>query len=164
MARRTSVRPTYDRRFGGLGCRLVLVRDGRPPSDVSPITSPQAAYELLRPLANEPNECLAVVAMTTRHVPLGVYIAAMGGIDHATVEPRDIFKFVLVANADAVLLAHNHPSDDPTPSPDDIRWTGRVVAAGRLLGVRVVDHIIVGADAYCSLRERGVDFDSGGRP
>ena len=71
------------------------------------------------------------------------------------VHPREVFKAALLANAASIVLAHNHPSGDPAPSPDDVALTRRLVDAGRLLGVEVLDHIVIGEGRYVSVRELG---------
>jgi DNA repair protein RadC len=72
------------------------------------------------------------------------------------VHPREVFKVAMLANAACVVLAHNHPSGDPTPSPDDVALTDRLVRAGELLGVKVLDHLILGDEAYYSFKEKGM--------
>jgi DNA repair protein RadC len=69
------------------------------------------------------------------------------------VQPRDVFRQALLASAPAVILFHNHPSGDPEPSSDDVALTMRLVAAGELMGVAVVDHLVLGDGRYCSLKE-----------
>lgn len=81
--------------------------------------------------------------------------AAEGSADSCYVDPREIFAPALAARASAVVLAHNHPSGDPTPSPHDLMLTTRMVRAGEILGVRVIDHIVVGDGRYTSMAERG---------
>ena len=71
------------------------------------------------------------------------------------VTPRDVFKAAILANAAAVILAHSHPSGDPTPSRDDVELTSRLTAAGVLLGIEVLDHIVVGDGRYVSFKEIG---------
>jgi len=73
----------------------------------------------------------------------------------------ELFRFAVRVNAASIMLAHNHPSGDPTPSPDDLHLTAAVLAAGRMLDIQLLDHIIVGDDAYTSLRDRGINFDRG---
>lgn len=74
-----------------------------------------------------------------------------------TIQPRDVFKAAILVNAAGIIVAHNHPSGDPTPSPDDRALTTRLRAAGQLLGVAVIDHIVVGHEGrYCSFRECGL--------
>ena len=76
-------------------------------------------------------------------------------LDSTLVHPREVFKAAMLANAAAIVLAHNHPSGDPTPSPDDMALTRRLVDAGRLIGVDVLDHIVIGDGRHVSFRERG---------
>jgi RadC-like JAB domain len=79
-----------------------------------------------------------------------------GVLDASLVHPREIFKPAVLSNAAAIVIGHNHPSGDPTPSHDDLELTARLVKAGQLLGIEVLDHIIIGHDGrYCSLRELG---------
>lgn len=104
-------------------------------------------------------EHLCVVLLSTRNHVLGVETVSVGGLDGTVVHPREVFRTALLRSAAAVVLVHNHPSGDPTPSPDDVAITRRLVEAGRLLGVEVIDHVIVGDGRYASLRElRGALF------
>jgi DNA repair protein RadC len=72
------------------------------------------------------------------------------------VHPREVFREAAVAGAAAIVLFHNHPSGDPEPSGDDVTLTERLVAAGILMGIDVIDHIVLGDARYCSFRERGI--------
>jgi DNA repair protein RadC len=101
-----------------------------------------AAQLLLRVLGDEATEVFAVVLLSTRHHVLAYHEVSRGSLNSTVVQPRDVFKAALLSNAAAVLLAHVHPSGDPTPSPDDVALTRRLVAAGVLLGVDVLDHIV----------------------
>jgi len=82
-------------------------------------------------------------------------IVSIGTLNQAIVTPRDTFKTALLSNAAAIILVHNHPTGDPTPSAEDLEVTRRLREAGELLGIKVLDHIIVG-DSYYSFVERGV--------
>jgi DNA repair protein RadC len=82
-----------------------------------------------------------------------------GTVNHTPVYTREVVKRALELQASALIMVHNHPSGDPTPSPDDLHLTAEALAAGRLLDVEVLDHLIVGHDAWVSLRDRGVAFD-----
>jgi DNA repair protein RadC len=134
---------------------LKLVREGRVPYDRrQAILHPVDAAAVVAPLLRDaPREVFAVVLLDTRHRVLGVHRAAEGGIDACSVTPREIFTAALLANAAAVILAHNHPSGDPAPSADDIRITAKLCEAGRLLGVRVLDHLIVGESSVRAMRK-----------
>ncbi|MGZ6294434.1 MAG: JAB domain-containing protein, partial [Candidatus Limnocylindrales bacterium] len=85
-----------------------------------------------------------------------------GNVSTALVRIGELFRDAVRQHAAALIVIHNHPSGDPTPSPDDLHLTAEAVAAGRLLDVPVLDHIIVGHDAYVSLRDRGIAFDPPG--
>lgn len=78
-----------------------------------------------------------------------------GCLDSSLAHPRELFKVAIMANAAAVLLIHNHPSGDPTPSANDLALTRRLVASGQLLGIPVLDHVVVGNDAFRSLKQLG---------
>ena len=79
-----------------------------------------------------------------------------GTLDSTLVHPREVFKAAILANAAAVVLAHVHPSGDPTPSRDDVELTRRLSSAGALLGIEILDHIVVGHGCYTSFKELGV--------
>jgi DNA repair protein RadC len=81
---------------------------------------------------------------------------SVGSLNQSIVHPREVFKTALISNAAALVLIHNHPSGDPSPSSEDIAITRRLKEAGDLLGIKVVDHVIVGTDGMVSLLERGV--------
>jgi DNA repair protein RadC len=80
-------------------------------------------------------------------------VVAVGGLNHTSVEPRDVFREAALGGAAAIMLFHNHPSGDPTPSPDDVELTKRLAAAGMVMGIAVLDHIVLGEVRYCSFKE-----------
>ena len=121
------------------------------------LTSPHAAADLLmRVLGDEASEVFALVLLSTRHQVIAYHEVSRGTLNSTAVHPREVFKAALLANAAALVLAHVHPSGDPTPSPDDLALTRRLVAAGRLLGIDVLDHIVVGHDRYVSFKTLGL--------
>ena len=79
-------------------------------------------------------------------------------IDATTVHPREVFREAIAERAAAIILVHNHPSGDPTPSPDDVAVTRAIVQAGKLLDVEVLDHLVIGQGRWVSLKERGLGF------
>ncbi|MBT9252864.1 MAG: DNA repair protein RadC [Brockia lithotrophica] len=115
----------------------------------------EAVALLLEELRHRPVEHFVVLVLDTRHHVLDLVHLAVGTADEALVSPREVFAEVLRRRGRKVILAHNHPSGDPTPSAEDVLLTRRLVEAGKLLDVEVVDHIVVGADGYVSLRESG---------
>lgn len=104
-------------------------------------------------LRDRRQEHFCVVLLNTRHHVLGIETVSVGSLDGTTVHPREVFREAIVRSAAAIALVHNHPSGDPTPSPDDIAVTGRLVEVGSLLGIPVVDHVVIGDGRYASLRE-----------
>jgi DNA repair protein RadC len=115
----------------------------------------QAAAFLAPVLDHEPGEVFVVLFLNTKHQLLSFHEVSRGTLDSTLVHPREVFKSALLANAAAIVLAHNHPSGDPSPSPDDDVLTRRLKAAGDLLGVDVVDHVIVGDGRHYSFKEGG---------
>ena len=137
--------------------RIALVKEEETPyGDVS-LTSPGDVAEFLnRLLADRPQEHMIAIYLDTRNRLIGWTIAHIGTLNRAAVEPRTIFQIALTLNTASLILSHNHPSGDPSPSAEDLVFTRRIEQAGDLIGIRLLDHIIVGHDgAWTSLRERG---------
>jgi len=104
-------------------------------------------------------EELRVVLLNTKNVVLRVETVYQGNVSSSLVRVGELFRDAVRLNASGLILVHNHPSGDPTPSPDDLHLTAEALAAGRLLDIAVLDHVVVGHDAWISLRDRGVSFD-----
>ena len=99
---------------------------------------------------------MGAIYLDIRNRAIGHQLAYIGTLTRTAVEPRGILTAALLANAASILLFHNHPSGDPSPSAEDLAFTRRMAEAGEIVGVRVLDHIIVGeASAYVSLKQRG---------
>lgn len=107
-------------------------------------------------LGHEAVEVFGVLCVTTKRRFIAYHEVGRGSIDSVVVSPREVFQAALLAHASAVVVGHNHPSGDPTPSPDDRELTRRLTAGGSLIGVSVLDHIVVGHDGrYFSFKETG---------
>jgi DNA repair protein RadC len=104
---------------------------------------------------SRPVEQFGIVLLDTKHRVLKTTIVASGTLNATIVEPRDVFREALVAGAAAVVAFHNHPSGDPAPSPEDEELTRRLKAAGVLMGIDLVDHVILGDGRYSSFKEIG---------
>jgi DNA repair protein RadC len=104
-------------------------------------------------------EELRVVLLNTKNVVLRVATVYQGNVSSSLVRVGELFRDAVRLNAAGLILVHNHPSGDPTPSPDDLHLTAETLAAGRLLDIDLLDHLVVGHDAWVSLRDRGVAFD-----
>lgn len=124
------------------------------------------ADRLILQMGRLEREELRVVLLNTKNVVLAVEAVYQGNVSASLVRVGELFRDAVRQHAAGVILVHNHPSGDPTPSPDDLHLTAEAVAAGRLLDVPVLDHLVIGHDAYVSLRDRGIPFDrpGGGSP
>ena len=131
---------------------------GVPPGPRPRLISPASAARLIAPLIeHEPVEVFGALLLNVKHEPLAWHIVSRGCLDAALVHPREAIKPACIANAAAVVVAHNHPSGDPEPSRDDLLLTQRLRQALALVGIDLLDHIIIGHEGrYASLRERGV--------
>jgi DNA repair protein RadC len=121
------------------------------------IRSPQDAADLvMEDLRYRDREHFEIILLDTRNRVLKLRTVAVGGLNANRVEPREIFKEAIAHSAAAVILVHNHPSGDPAPSADDRLLTKRLVEAGQLVGIQVLDHLIIGDGRFVSLKEKGV--------
>ena len=136
--------------------RLALSPNGHP----RVIDSVEAASALLRPhLFDKRKEHFVALLLDNRHQLIRMSPIAVGSLSATLVHPRELFKEAIAASAAAVIVAHNHPSGDPSPSEHDVQLTRRLVDAGRVLGIEVLDHLILGTGGTVSLRSAGVIRD-----
>ena len=118
-------------------------------------TPRQIAALLLPQYGARPVEHFGVVTLDTKHRMLRVRIVSIGCLDSTVVHPREVFREATAASAAAIVLFHNHPSGDPGPSPDDVALTARMVRAGAIMGIDVLDHVILADQRYFSFAESG---------
>jgi len=124
------------------------------------IRSPRdLADRLVLQMGRLEREELRAVVLNAKNVVLRVVTVYQGNVSSSLVRVGELFRDAVRLNASRVILVHNHPSGDPTPSPDDLHLTAEALAAGRLLDIEVLDHLVIGHDAWVSLRDRGVSFD-----
>ncbi len=127
------------------------------------IRSPRdLADRLILQMGRLEREELRVVLLNSKNSVLGIQTVYVGNVSTALVRVGELFRDAVRQHAAGLIVVHNHPSGDPQPSPDDLHLTAEAVAAGRLLDVAVLDHLIIGHDAYVSLRDRGLPFDRPG--
>ncbi|MEX2329117.1 MAG: JAB domain-containing protein [Nitriliruptoraceae bacterium] len=145
----------------GPGCATCDRFEVISPRPHAEITSPDAAARVLVPAFDgaDRERCVAAL-LDTKHRLRAMVTVSVGSIDHTFMAPREVLRDALLANAAAVVLAHNHPSGDPSPSRDDEAVTRRLMRAGELVGVEVLDHLVIGADRWVSLARRGVATDN----
>jgi DNA repair protein RadC len=137
-----------------LGRKLLEPEDERPQ-----INSPSTAAALLMPrMAQRLQEYLLVITCDTRNRVLDITEVYHGSLNSAAVRVAEVFKPAVQQNAAAIIVAHNHPSGDPDPSPEDVSITRAIVQAGKLLDISVLDHLIIGNPNWVSLKEKGLGF------
>jgi DNA repair protein RadC len=138
-----------------LGRRLLLAQPEerlqvRSPADLAPL--------LILEMAPLDQETLRVVLLNTKNQVIRFSDLYKGSLNSSLVRVAEVFKEAVRVNAAAIIVAHNHPSGDPTPSPEDVRVTEEIVAAGKLLEIEVLDHLVIGERTYVSLRQKGLGF------
>lgn len=138
--------------------RISLVAEGRGVRGLEKIEVPDAAVRAFKALCpNEDKEVLSVLLLDAGNAPLGVNVVSIGTLTASLVHPREVFRAAIVAGAAAIILGHNHPSGDTTPSKEDNETTRRMAEAGRIVGIPVLDHVVYdfGRDSYHSYRKAG---------
>ncbi|NLY73700.1 MAG: DNA repair protein RadC [Firmicutes bacterium] len=126
------------------------------PFQLPSIRKPDDAYDLLKASFQDlDREHFKVVHLNTKNQVLKVETTAVGILSSSPVHPREVFKEAVKMSSAGLILAHNHPSGDPTPSQDDLLLTKRLYEAGEILGIRIIDHLILGDNRYLSLKECG---------
>ena len=120
------------------------------------VSSPNDAYEMIREqLKDLDREQFIIACLNTKNEPTNISVVAVGTLNKAIVHPREVFKTAILSNAANVIAFHNHPSGDTEPSQQDIQLTNRLYEAGELLGIKLLDHLIIGDGTFTSLKEKG---------
>ncbi len=140
--------------------RVVLVKEKVEKYELPrKIRSPEDVYKAITEITSveeEAQEVFGILILSTRNKIVAVHEVSRGMLNSSLVHPREVFKPAVLHNAAAIVCFHNHPSGDPEPSKEDIKITKQLVEAGKIMGIEILDHIIVGDDGYVSLKERGV--------
>jgi len=118
-------------------------------------TAPHQVYETFRFLMKETKEMFLALHLDGKNRIIAMDLVSIGSLNQSIVHPREVFKTALLSNAAAIICVHQHPSGDPSPSSEDINITRRLKEAGEIMGIRVLDHIIIGDD-YLSFVESGL--------
>lgn len=122
----------------------------------SKICSPNDAFEIAKKyLEGADRENLIVLSLNTKNIVTAINTVSIGSLNSSIVHPREVFKMLILSNAASFIIAHNHPSGDPAPSTEDINVTKRLNECGKLLGIELLDHIIIGDNDFVSLKEKG---------
>ena len=130
--------------------------DGAPTLIAQYLRTPsQCAATLIRLLEDEPSEVFAIVCLNTKLRVIAYHEVSRGTLDSSLAHPREVFRAAILANAAGIILVHNHPSGDPSPSAEDRALTHRLRAVGTVLGIEVLDHLVIGDGQYYSFKETG---------
>ena len=120
------------------------------------ISSPKDAYEMIKEqLEGLDREQFIIACLNTKNEPTNITVVSVGSLNKAIVHPREVFKTAILSNAASIMAFHNHPSGETTPSQQDIQLTSRLYEAGELLGIKLLDHLIIGDGTFTSLKEKG---------
>ena len=131
-------------------------------SDDRRCREPADVYRICVDLATMAQEAFHVLCLTTKNLLISRHMVSLGLVDSSLVHPREVFRRAIEQHSAALILVHNHPSGDPAPSPEDLRITRQLVEAGKIIDIRVLDHVIIGRPSdsnqsgYLSLRESGM--------
>lgn len=137
--------------------KISLVKDGNVMTEKKSISSPQDAVPILEAyLEGSDREHFVILLVDTKNHIIGIHTVSIGSLNQSIVHPREIFKPACLCNAACIILAHNHPSGDPSPSMEDLEVTKRLVDAGKILGIAILDHIVIGDDTFFSFKEKGL--------
>jgi DNA repair protein RadC len=132
--------------------RILIVRENPPEFKPSKFKGPMDVHAAFKHLSDLSQEEFHVIAADNRNNMIDSYMVSRGSLNGSMVHPRDVFKFAIEMNANAIILVHNHPSGDTNPSPEDVEITKRLFSCGELLGIKVLDHLIIG-DGYNALSQ-----------
>lgn len=141
--------------------RLELVKESSKIYEVaSKISSPSDVRDYIEEvfkLSNQAEEVMVMLVLDIKNHVIGAFEVSRGSLDASIVHPREVFKRALLLNGASIIVAHNHPSGDPTPSREDVDVTNRLVEGGNILGIGVLDHLIIGDNgSYISFREKNL--------
>ena len=141
--------------LGELAARYQVAFQPQRPADMPSINCPQDVHNLLGPeMSVLAQEQLRVLLLDTRNHVLGQRVVYQGNVNSSVIRPAEVFRPAIIESAPSIIISHNHPSGDPTPSPEDVSITRELVQAGKLLGIDLLDHVVIGGDRWVSLKER----------
>lgn len=137
---------------------LRVVRESSQKAEVKKIRSPRDAANIFREyIGHADREHFVLMLLDTKNQVIGLHTVSIGDLSSSIVHPREVFKVAVAMGAASIIVAHNHPSGDTTPSPEDTAVTRRLSEAGELLGIEVLDHVIIGGDiVFLSMKEKGL--------
>ena len=135
-----------------------LVREKTITYDFKNISKPSDGAKIIKAyIGNSDRENFIIACLDARNNITAIHTVSVGSINETRAHPREVFKIAILANSASIIIAHNHPSGDPSPSEEDVNVTRRITNAGKILGIEVLDHIVIGDDEqYFSFKENGL--------
>ena len=127
-------------------------------SEKEKIVSPEIFYKFCIDALKsnkQAEEYVYIICLNSKNIPIGLFEVSHGSLNASIMNPREIFQKALLIGAASIIITHNHPSGDPESSSDDIKSTKRIIEAGLIIGISVLDHIITGNNGFLSMKERG---------
>jgi DNA repair protein RadC len=147
------MKPNFNHKYKGMQCHIYLVKENENTERIR-INSPADVYDLVKAeMAHADREMVVSIMLATNNHLIGVETVSIGTLNAAHVSPREIFKSAILANANGIIICHNHPTGELEPSHEDHRVTELIKEAGDLLGIKLIDHIIVSTRGFKSLKE-----------
>lgn len=136
---------------------LKMVREGSILYDSRKVESPSDAAKLgMKFIDDSDREQVIICCLDTKNQPTSISIVSIGSLNSSIVHPRETFKTAILSNAASVIVFHNHPSGDPTPSNEDVNITHRLKECGEIIGIELIDHIIIGNGNFVSMKDKGI--------
>ena len=143
--------------LGELAVRYEVAFQPERPADLPSINCPADVQKLLAPeMSTLAQEQLRVLLLNTKNLVVGQRVIYQGNVNSSIVRPAEVFRPAVVEAVPSIIVSHNHPSHDPTPSPEDVAITRELFQAAKLLGIDLLDHIVIGGERFVSLKERGL--------
>ncbi len=132
---------------------VTLIREGSMNYLLTKISSPEDYYDLAKRYIDDMDrEIFIALALDTKNRPTAIQTVSIGSLNSSIVHPREVYKMAILSNAASIIVAHNHPSGDPIPSSEDLNISKRLINAGEILGIKMLDHLIIGEDTYYSMK------------
>ena len=143
--------------LGELAVRYDVATRPEGPEDLPAINCPEDVRRLLGPeMSALAQEQLRVLLLNTRNQVVGQRVVYQGNVNSSIVRPAEVLRPAVLEAVPSIIVSHNHPSGDPTPSPEDAAITRELAQAGKLLGIELLDHVVIGGERFVSLKERGL--------
>ncbi len=143
--------------LGELAVRYDVATRPEGPEDPPAINCPEDVRRLLGPeMSGLAQEQLRVLLVNTKNLVVGQRVVYQGNVNSSMIRPAEVLRHAVIEAVPSIIISHNHPSQDPTPSPDDVAITRKLSQAANLLDIELLDHVVIGGERFVSLKERGL--------